>query len=147
MVLALTERQNLWLDVQESAIERDDIRDPFTEVSCRTSSSTCSWKLCIYSEICLRNFSSWLEKNGISDILSSANGQVSMFKKNYDHVMKETYFGLYREATRGNPNYFLTYGNGKAAARIQNNLRPNGAHRWHNYMKNPRSASHQLASF
>ncbi|CAM6086055.1 unnamed protein product [Calypogeia fissa] len=77
----------------ESAIERDDIRDPFTEVS--------------------------------------------MFKKNYDHVMKETYFGLYREATRGNPNYFLTYGNGKAAARIQSNLRPNGAHRWHNYMKNP----------
>ncbi|BBN19985.1 hypothetical protein MPTK1_8g15450 [Marchantia polymorpha subsp. ruderalis] len=77
----------------ESAIERDDIKEPFTEVS--------------------------------------------MFKKNYDHVMKETYFGLYREATRGNPNYFLTYGNGKAAARVQNHLRPNGAHRWHNYMKNP----------
>ncbi|XP_050883267.1 glycosyltransferase-like KOBITO 1 isoform X2 [Lathyrus oleraceus] len=47
------------------------------------------------------------------------------------------YFGNYKEATRGNPNYFLTYGNGKAAARVQDHLRPNGAHRWHNYMKTP----------
>ncbi|KAG1335042.1 Glycosyltransferase-like [Cocos nucifera] len=77
----------------ESSIERDDIKDPFTEVS--------------------------------------------MFKKNYDHLPKETYFGLYKEATRGNPNYFLTYGNGKSAARVQEYLRPNGAHRWHNYMKTP----------
>ncbi|PKA61202.1 hypothetical protein AXF42_Ash006098 [Apostasia shenzhenica] len=51
---------------------------------------------------------------------------VSMFKKNYDHLPKDTYFGMYKEATRGNPNYFLTYGNGKSAARVQNNLRPNG---------------------
>ncbi|KAJ7571043.1 hypothetical protein O6H91_01G146400 [Diphasiastrum complanatum] len=78
----------------ESSVERDDITDPFTEVT--------------------------------------------MFKKNYDHLTKETYFGLYREATRGNPNYFLTYGNGKAAARMQDHLRPNGAHRWHNYVKFPR---------
>ncbi|XP_006643956.3 glycosyltransferase-like KOBITO 1 [Oryza brachyantha] len=77
----------------ESSIERDDIKDPFTEVS--------------------------------------------MFKKNYDHLPKDTYFGLYKEATRGNPNYFLTYGNGKSAARVQEHLRPNGAHRWHNYMKTP----------
>ena len=62
----------------ESAIERDDIKDPFSEVS--------------------------------------------MFKKNYDHVTKETYFGLYKEVTRGNPNYFLTYGNGKAAARVQDSI-------------------------
>ncbi|XP_016444827.1 glycosyltransferase-like KOBITO 1 [Nicotiana tabacum] len=78
----------------ESSVERDDIKDPFTEVS--------------------------------------------MFKKNYDHLTKDTYFGMYKEATRGNPNYFLTYGNGKAAARIQDHLRPNGAHRWHNYMKTPK---------
>ncbi|CAA3014466.1 glycosyltransferase-like KOBITO 1 [Olea europaea subsp. europaea] len=78
---------------QESSIERDDIKEPFTEVS--------------------------------------------MFKKNYDHLMKDTYFGMYKEATRGNPNYFLTYGNGKSAARVQDHLRPNGAHRWHNYMKTP----------
>ncbi|KAG6480467.1 hypothetical protein ZIOFF_063967 [Zingiber officinale] len=77
----------------ESSIERDDIKDPFTEVS--------------------------------------------MFKKNYDHLPKDTYFGLYKEATRGNPNYFLTYGNGKSAARVRDFLRPNGAHRWHNYMKTP----------
>ena len=45
---------------------------------------------------------------------------------------------MYKDATRGNPNYFLTYGNGKSAARIQDHLRPNGAHRWHNYMKTPK---------
>ncbi|XP_038891968.1 glycosyltransferase-like KOBITO 1 isoform X5 [Benincasa hispida] len=77
----------------ESSVERDDIKEPFTEVS--------------------------------------------MFKKNFDHLPKDTYFGMYKESTRGNPNYFLTYGNGKSAARIQDHLRPNGAHRWHNYMKTP----------
>lgn len=61
-----------------------------------------------------------------------------MFKKNYDHLPKDVYFGNYKDATRGNPNYFLTYGNGKSAARIQDHLRPNGAHRWHNYMKTPK---------
>lgn len=61
-----------------------------------------------------------------------------MFKKNYDHLPKDVYFGNYREATRGNPNYFVTYGNGKSGARIQDHLRPNGAHRWHNYMKTPK---------
>ena len=64
--------------------------------------------------------------------------QVSMFKRNYDHLPKDTYFGMYKESTHGNPNYFLTYGNGKAAARVQDHLRPNGAHRWHNYMKTPK---------
>ncbi|KAM7257411.1 hypothetical protein ACFE04_013152 [Oxalis oulophora] len=77
----------------ESSVERDDIKEPFSEVS--------------------------------------------MFKKNYDHLPKDVYFGSYKEATRGNPNYFLTYGNGKSVARVQDHLRPNGAHRWHNYMKRP----------
>ncbi|XP_078153268.1 glycosyltransferase-like KOBITO 1 isoform X1 [Carex rostrata] len=80
------------------------------------------------------NYESSIEKDDIKDPFS----EVSMFKKNYDHLPKETYFGMYKEATRGNPNYFLTYGNGKSAARIQDNLRPNGAHRWHNYMKSPK---------
>ncbi|XP_039122564.1 glycosyltransferase-like At2g41451 [Dioscorea cayenensis subsp. rotundata] len=79
------------------------------------------------------NYESSIEKDDIKDPFS----EVSMFKKNYDHLLKETYFGMYKEATRGNPNYFLTYGNGKSAARIQDHLRPNGAHRWHNYMKTP----------
>ncbi|KAL5052872.1 hypothetical protein RYX36_003887 [Vicia faba] len=60
-----------------------------------------------------------------------------MFKKNYDHLPKDTYFGTYKDSVRGNPNYFLTYGNGKSVARVQDHLRPNGAHRWHNYMKTP----------
>ncbi|KAJ0971780.1 hypothetical protein J5N97_019739 [Dioscorea zingiberensis] len=79
------------------------------------------------------NYESSIERDDIKDPFS----EVSMFKKNYDHLLKETYFGMYKEATRGNPNYFLTYGNGKSAARVQDHLRPNGAHRWHNYMKTP----------
>ncbi|XWS22470.1 hypothetical protein CRYUN_Cryun29cG0037600 [Craigia yunnanensis] len=27
--------------------------------------------------------------------------QVPMFKKNYDHLPKDTYFGMYKESTRG----------------------------------------------
>ncbi|XP_008793104.3 glycosyltransferase-like At2g41451 [Phoenix dactylifera] len=80
------------------------------------------------------NYESCIERDDIKDPFS----EVSMFKKNYDHLPKDTYFGMYKEATRGNPNYFLTYGNGKSAARIQDHLRPNGAHRWHNYMKIPK---------
>ncbi|XP_057976789.1 glycosyltransferase-like KOBITO 1 [Malania oleifera] len=79
------------------------------------------------------NYESSIERDDIKEPFS----EVSMFKKNYDHLPKDTYFGMYKESTRGNPNYFLTYGNGKAAARIQDHLRPNGAHRWHNYMKTP----------
>ncbi|KAK9664412.1 hypothetical protein RND81_14G039700 [Saponaria officinalis] len=80
------------------------------------------------------NYESAVERNDIKEPFS----EVSMFKKNFDHLPRETYFGLYRDSTRGNPNYFLTYGNGKAAARIQDHLRPNGAHRWHNYRKTPK---------
>ncbi|OWM67277.1 hypothetical protein CDL15_Pgr000729 [Punica granatum] len=86
----------------ESSVERDDVKEPFSEVS--------------------------------------------MFKKNYDHLPKEVYFGNYKESTRGNPNYFLTYGNGKSAARIQDHLRPNGAHRWHNYMKTPNEVKFEEAA-
>ncbi|GLT92883.1 hypothetical protein SLE2022_106950 [Rubroshorea leprosula] len=79
------------------------------------------------------NYESSVERDDIKDPFS----EVTMFKKNYDHLPKDTYFGMYKESTRGNPNYFLTYGNGKSVARIQDHLRPNGAHRWHNYMKTP----------
>ncbi|XP_024025423.1 glycosyltransferase-like At2g41451 [Morus notabilis] len=79
------------------------------------------------------NYESSVERDDIMEPFS----EVSMFKKNYDHLPKDVYFGNYKEATRGNPNYFLTYGNGKSAARVQDHLRPNGAHRWHNYMKTP----------
>ncbi|XP_057450864.1 glycosyltransferase-like KOBITO 1 [Lotus japonicus] len=79
------------------------------------------------------NYESSVERDDVKEPFS----EVSMFKKNYDHLPKDTYFGMYKDSVRGNPNYFLTYGNGKAAARIQDHLRPNGAHRWHNYMKTP----------
>ncbi|XP_057982668.1 glycosyltransferase-like At3g57200 [Malania oleifera] len=85
-------------------------------------------------QVVFPNYESGVERDDIKDPFS----EVSLFKKNFDHLQRKTYFGSYKEATRGNPNYFLTYGNGKSAARIQDHLRPNGAHRWHNYMKNPK---------
>ncbi|WMV29878.1 hypothetical protein MTR67_023263 [Solanum verrucosum] len=83
-----------------------------------------------------------VERDDVKEPLSEVRYlfTVSMFKKNYDHLTKEMYFGNYKEATHGNPNYFLTYENGKSAARVQDHLRPNGAHRWHNYMKSPKHA-------
>lgn len=88
------------------------------------------------------NYESSVERDDIEDPFS----EISMFKKNYDHLPKDTYFGMYKESTRGNPNYFLTYGNGKSIARIQDHLRPNGAHRWHNYMKTPNEIKFEEAA-
>ena len=65
---------------------------------------------------------------------------MTLFKRNFHHVMSTAYFQSYKSVTRGNPNYFITYGNGKSAARVQKGLRPNGAHRWFNYFKHPRCA-------
>ncbi|KAL5654197.1 hypothetical protein ACJX0J_033516, partial [Zea mays] len=65
------------------------------------------------------NYESSIDRDDIMDSFT----EVSMFKKYYDHLAKGTYFGLYKEATR--------------AARVQEHLCPNGAHRWHNYMKSP----------
>lgn len=36
--------------------------------------------------------------------------QVTLFKKNYDHVMPDLYFKNYHAIAHGNPNYFITYG-------------------------------------
>nr|XP_043611395.1 glycosyltransferase-like At2g41451 isoform X2 [Erigeron canadensis] len=88
------------------------------------------------------NYESSVERDDIQEPFS----EVSLFKKNFDHLTKETYFGNYKESTRGNPNYFLTYGNGKSAARVQNHLRPNGAHRWHNYRKTPNEIKFEEAA-
>ncbi|GFP90915.1 glycosyltransferase-like kobito 1 [Phtheirospermum japonicum] len=86
----------------ESAVERDDIKEPFSEVT--------------------------------------------MFKKNLDHLANETYVVNYKKVYHGNPHYFLTYGNGKSAARVQDHLRPNGAHRWHNYLKMPNEIKSEEAA-
>ena len=80
------------------------------------------------------NYESAVERDDVADPFT----QVTLFKRNFDHVVREVYFAKYKEMTRGNPNYFLTYGNGKAAARLVPGLRPNGAHRFHNYVKAPR---------
>ncbi|KAH1046871.1 hypothetical protein J1N35_037655, partial [Gossypium stocksii] len=98
--------------ILESIVERDDIKDPFGEFSKLMTEWSLALGLVLYP--CK---------------------QVSMFKQNYDHLPKETYFGLYREATRGN---------GKEATRVQDELHPNGAHRWHNYMKTPKYGDYVL---
>lgn len=64
--------------------------------------------------------------------------QVTLFKRNYHHVVPDSYFKSYHQVSRGNPNYFITYGNGKSAARMHQGVRPNGAHRWYSYVKAPR---------
>ncbi len=71
--------------------------------------------------------------------------QVTLFKRNFHHVVSDAYFKAYRSVTRGNPNYFVTYGNGKSAARVVPGLRPNGAHRWYNYNRRPRCAARPRA--
>lgn len=63
---------------------------------------------------------------------------MSLFKKSFHHLDKETFFSNYNRSFRGNNNYFMTYANGKSAARVQPHLRPNGAHRWYNYIKIPK---------
>jgi hypothetical protein len=80
------------------------------------------------------NYESAVERDDVVDAFTEA----TLFKRNFDHVVREVYFGRYKEMTRGNPNYFLTYGNGKAAARLVPGLRPNGAHRFHSYVRAPR---------
>lgn len=72
--------------------------------------------------------------------------EVTLFKKNYAHVVSDLYFKSYGIVSRGNPNYFITYGNGKSAARVQHGMRPNGAHRWHSYVKMPKESSSDQAA-
>ena len=72
-----------------------------------------------------------------TDTVKDPFREVTLFKRNFDHVVRKNYMESYKLVTGENPNYFLTYGNGKSAARIQDGLRPNGAHRFHNYLKTP----------
>ena len=72
--------------------------------------------------------------------------EVSLFKRSFSHVQSSEYFKEFDRISRGNPNYFTTYGNGKSAARVQPGLRPNGAHRWYNYDKKPIEWTSQQSS-
>lgn len=64
--------------------------------------------------------------------------QVNLFKRSYSHLHSDFYFKYYKDVAHGNPNYFITYGNGKSMAKIIPGIRPNGAHRWSNYKKKPK---------
>lgn len=72
--------------------------------------------------------------------------QVTLFKRNYAHVVPDAYFKSYHAVARGNPNYFITYGNGKSAARVRQGLRPNGAHRWYSYNKAPKEVTSEQSA-
>lgn len=80
-----------------------------------------------------------------SDIASPFE-EVSLFKRNFHHVVPDSYFKNYHQVARGNPNYFTTYGNGKAAARMHDGVRPNGAHRWYSYVKTPKEETSDQAA-
>jgi hypothetical protein len=82
----------------------------------------------------LPNYEALAERDDVGDPFA----EVSLFKRNYAHVDREAYFKEYATVARGNPNYFTAYGNGKSAARLAPGLRPNGAHRWHSYIKAPK---------
>lgn len=80
-----------------------------------------------------------------SDVVSPFE-EVSLFKRNFHHVVSDSYFKNYHQVARGNPNYFTTYGNGKAAARMHDGVRPNGAHRWYSYVKTPKEETSDQAA-
>lgn len=61
--------------------------------------------------------------------------EVSLFKRSYTHVDQAQFAKHYRDVAHGNKNYYVTYSNGKAMARMQPGLRSNGAHRWASYNK------------
>jgi Glycosyl transferase family 2 len=88
------------------------------------------------------NYESLAEKTDVEDPFL----EVTLFKRSYSHVENDAYFAEYGTVSRGNPNYFTTYGNGKSAARVVDGLRPNGAHRWHNYNKTPKEWSSEQAA-
>jgi len=88
------------------------------------------------------NYESMPERDDIVDPFT----EVTLFKRNFHHVVSDAYFKAYKSVTRGNPNYFITYGNGKSAARVRPGLRPNGAHRWFNYNRRPTEITHETAA-
>lgn len=88
------------------------------------------------------NYESLPEREDVTDPFT----EVTLFKRNYAHVVSDLYFKSYGIVARGNPNYFITYGNGKSAARVQQGMRPNGAHRWHSYVKTPKEWSSDQAA-
>jgi len=75
------------------------------------------------------NWEAATESDGIRDSFR----EVTLFKRNFDHVDTKAYFAAYGELNWAkNPNYFLAYGNGKSAARVNAQLEEQGAHRFSN---------------
>ncbi|GAB4823201.1 hypothetical protein N2152v2_010247 [Parachlorella kessleri] len=129
----------------ESLPEREDVVDPFTEYSTVRHQQFCgvSDSAALTDEVPVGSCPVLL--NTIVS-LPPPLLQVTLFKKNYHHVVSDLYYKNYHSISRGNPNYFITYGNGKSAARVQRGLRPNGAHRWHSYVKNPKEETSDQAA-
>ncbi|KMZ56529.1 hypothetical protein ZOSMA_94G00550 [Zostera marina] len=77
------------------------------------------------------NYESIIERDDITDPFT----EVSLFKRNYEHIAKDYFYSFNKEARHGNDRYFLTYTNGRSAARVQDHLHPIGAFRWNSYAK------------
>ena len=75
------------------------------------------------------------ESVGEHPYITKPFNEVTLFKRNPSKIDKLIYDRFYELATNRQPTYLHSYANGKAAARIQRNLRPNGAHRWETYEK------------
>jgi len=68
--------------------------------------------------------------------------EVTLFKKSVNHVIRETMKAYTPQMSKGNPNYFLTYSNGKSVARVTEDIRPNGAHRFAYYKHKVKEWAH-----
>lgn len=88
------------------------------------------------------NYESLAETDDVKDPFL----EVTLFKKNFAHVNSKEYYSKYGVVQRRNPNYFTAYGNGKSAARVEDGLRPNGAHRWYNYYRTPKEWSSKTSA-
>ena len=69
--------------------------------------------------------------------------EVSLFKVAVDHIDSTVMQQNYRHIAHGNPNYFIAYSNGKSLARVEQGLRPHGAHRWASYNGSFQAYTHE----
>ncbi|KAI3739707.1 hypothetical protein L2E82_30118 [Cichorium intybus] len=79
----------------------------------------------------------WILHLDTDELINPAGGGEYSLRKLLHDIPRDVDMVVFPNYVR-NPNCFLTYRNGKSIARVQDHLRPNGAHRWHNYMKTPK---------
>jgi hypothetical protein len=94
------------------------------------------------ASVILPNYEALPERDDVVDPAT----EVSLFKVAVDHIDKNTMQKNYQAIAHGNPNYFIAYSNGKSLARVQEGLRPHGAHRWASYNGSFQAYTHPQAA-